>query len=941
MNKDIEKESEGDTDVENIQSQQRISRNEQLFQLLQTTAGMGYYSTDLSTGIWDRSPVFNEIFGIDEQYSMDAISLTSLIHHDDRQRLTDYHRAIMTRGRKFDTEYRLIRPNDGQERWIHSWGVSEKDDTGNPIRIVCFVMDITENKKLENDIRIGHQRLMNIIEFLPDATFVIDENKRVVAWNLACEVMTGVKKEDILGLGDYAYAEPFFEERRPILIDLLDIPSAEVEAIYKYVRRTGDIIYAESFIPRLRSGKGSHLWGTAAPLFDQSGRRCGAIEVIRDVTEQKHIEQALRESEIKHRTLFETADDAIMLMSNNLFTDCNSRTLRMFGCSREQIVGASPYEYSPPTQPDGRNSEEKALEKIYLAMTEGPQFFEWEHCRQDRTTFMAEVSLNRLKLGGEIMLQSIVRDISGRRKAEDDAKLASTLTHYLSKYANDFIILLDENFRFLEVNERMVDFYGYTYEELIGMHASQLRAPETKDDFVKQTKVAQVSGNALYETIHKSKDGREFPVEISLRAIDNDGKKFYQAVIRDITERKENEKALNESERKYRELVEHANSIILRWTHEGRITFLNEFGQRFFGYSSDEIIGRHVMETIVPQTDSSGQDLRHLMDQICADPVAFEQNVNENIRRNGEHVWIAWTNRIVRDVHGQVSEIQSVGTDITKLKQAEEAIRELNTSLELRVARRTSELAVARDRAEAADRLKSSFLATMSHELRTPLNSIIGFTGIILQGLAGPLNSEQHKQLEMVRDSARHLLELINDVLDISKIEAGQLEVYSESFDLRASIEKVIGIVKPLADKKGLNLKMELAEETDSWFSDSRRVEQVLLNLLNNALKFTEKGMVTLTTKVMPYAAGSADYSIRISITDTGIGIKPENFNKIFQPFRQIDSGLSRQHEGTGLGLAICRRLAELLGGEIHAESDWGKGSIFTLILPMKGPGKL
>jgi signal transduction histidine kinase len=332
----------------------------------------------------------------------------------------------------------------------------------------------------------------------------------------------------------------------------------------------------------------------------------------------------------------------------------------------------------------------------------------------------------------------------------------------------------------------------------------------------------------------------------------------------------------------------------------------------------------------------SWRDLRQLMDQIRADPIAFEQNVNENIRRSGERVWIAWTNRIVRDEQGQVSEILSVGTDITQLKRAEEAIRELNTSLERRVAERTAELAEARDRAEAADHLKSAFLATMSHELRTPLNSIIGFTGIILQGLAGPLNAEQRKQLEMVRDSARHLLALINDVLDISKIEAGQLTVSSEAFDLSASISKAVGIVKPLAEKKGLALQAEIAPEIGALVSDPRRVEQILLNILNNAIKFTDRGTVTLTAEIAPSAPPATQPVVQISVADSGIGIKPEDLSKLFQPFRQIDTGLSRQHEGTGLGLAICRRLAELLGGEIRAESEWGKGSVFSLTLPLK-----
>ncbi|MFP5382929.1 MAG: ATP-binding protein [Gammaproteobacteria bacterium] len=242
------------------------------------------------------------------------------------------------------------------------------------------------------------------------------------------------------------------------------------------------------------------------------------------------------------------------------------------------------------------------------------------------------------------------------------------------------------------------------------------------------------------------------------------------------------------------------------------------------------------------------------------------------------------------------------------------------------------ELAVARDAAEAADRAKSAFLATMSHELRTPLNSIIGFTGIILQGLAGPLNDEQRTQLGMVNDSAHHLLALINDVLDISKIESEQLAIAHESFDLVTSLDKAAGIVRPLAEKKGLAFKMLTTGNIGSMTGDARRLEQILVNLLGNAVKFTDRGSVTISAERI--AGRERGDIVHFRVVDTGIGIRQEDIPTLFQPFHQLDSTLTRQREGSGLGLAISRRLAERMGGSITVESEPGNGSVFTLTLP-------
>jgi signal transduction histidine kinase len=237
------------------------------------------------------------------------------------------------------------------------------------------------------------------------------------------------------------------------------------------------------------------------------------------------------------------------------------------------------------------------------------------------------------------------------------------------------------------------------------------------------------------------------------------------------------------------------------------------------------------------------------------------------------------------------------------------------------------QLAVAKDRAESADRLKSAFLATMSHELRTPLNSIIGFTGVLLQNLAGQLNEEQAKQLTMVRSSANHLLVLINDVLDISKIEAGQMNIVFSAFDVREVVEHAVALTKPLADKKHIGFSVNISPDVGKIKSDRQRFEQILLNLLSNAVKFADAGDIRIESN----AQGD---TITTSVTDRGIGIAPEEGERLFKAFYQAENGITRRYEGTGLGLYICRKLLTLMGGRIWLASEPGKGSTFSFSLP-------
>ena len=360
-------------------------------------------------------------------------------------------------------------------------------------------------------------------------------------------------------------------------------------------------------------------------------------------------------------------------------------------------------------------------------------------------------------------------------------------------------------------------------------------------------------------------------------------------------------------------IIDSSDDAIISKDLNGVVTSWNRAAERIFGFTAQEAVGRPITMIIPPERlGEEGMILGRIRRGERVDHF-------ETVRRSkdGRPVDVSVTISPIKDAKGNIVGASKVARDISGRKDAE------------RIAERAKhELERVNDRLKEVDRLKSEFLASMSHELRTPLNSIIGFTGVLRQQIPGPLNEEQIKQLGMVANSARHLLHLVDEILDLSRIEAGRVEVHPEWLDLHELTADALRSLAPAAQRKSLALVNDVPSDL-KIHSDRKLVLQVLLNLLSNAVKFTSAGQVK--------AAGSRmGDRAEIAISDTGIGIKAEQLPMLFEAFRQLEGSSRKRYEGTGLGLHLSRRLLELLGGSIRVRSEYGKGSEFTFSLPIE-----
>jgi len=496
--------------------------------------------------------------------------------------------------------------------------------------------------------------------------------------------------------------------------------------------------------------------------------------------------------------------------------------------------------------------------------------------------------------------------------AHETGELYRLLVESVDDYA---IFALDPDGYILSWNAGAQRFKGYTADEAIGKHFSIFYPREKIEEGFPEFELKEAArvGRFEDEDWRIRKDGTRFWANVVITALRDAAGHLvgFGKVTRDLTERRLAEEALRESEERFRLLVQGVRDYaIFMLDPTGHITTWNTGAQRIKCYTSDEIIGKHFSIFYTPEDLESGKPAREL--EIATKTGVYEEE-GWRLRKDGTRFWANVVITALYKPDGSLAGFAKVTRDLTERRAAQERAIE------------TARKAAASDE---ANRTKSQFLAAMSHELRTPLNAIGGYTDLLTMGVRGPVNEEQLEDLQRIKRSQQHLLGIINDILNFSRVEAGQITYDYSTVPMSAVIETVGQMIEPQAAAKGLELAVHECPEAVAAWADKPKVEQILINLLSNAVKFTEQGKVTLECD------WHDSHRVSIAVSDTGVGIPADHLEKIFEPFVQVGRSLTQSQEGTGLGLAISRDLARGMGGDVFATSEHQKGSRFTLILP-------
>ena len=930
--------------IEDIQARKRaetaLKDSEAALIEAQRQAGIGSWRWDPATDqpVW--SAEMYRIFDCDPAQPLAQFADTARFFTPESwARLSAAVANTLAGGLPYECDAEVVRA-DGSHRWVVSRGEAVQGD-GRVIALRGTVQDITERKEAEAAwharqtamLEEQHQARLAALNLMEDAQaarvraetahaalqesetkyrLLAENSTDCIMWrgtdgryryvSPACATLTGHGVDEFLADPGLMTALVHPEQRTAYRQHVLDDRHADlIEMEFRIQRKDGALRWI------------SHI---CKPLQDEHGELVGRRVTNRDITDKKLAEQSLHESASRYRTLLDNLPQIIWHKDRaSVYVNCNAAYAHSLGVEPEALPGRTDFDFYPAELAAKYRADDQRILAggVIESLDE-----RWQVAGEERFVHTTKVPLldDRGEAYGTL---GIAEDITERKRAESALQRERDRNQQYLDTMQTFMVALDEQGRITMINRAGCALLGYEEAELLGRDWFETCLPEdiraTVKTTFRQVVAGHLAGAEYYDNPVLCRDGRQRLIGWHNALLVDAAGRIAGSLSagQDITESRRAEEQL----RKLAQAVEQSPESIAITNLEAEIEYVNEAFVQNTGYSREEVIGQN------PRILHSGQTPKETYEELWGALAAGRPWKGEfhNKRKDGsEYVEFAIITPI-RQPDGRISHYVAVKEDITEKKRMGEELDHYRHHLEELVADRTAELEAARAVADAASMAKSAFLANMSHEIRTPMNAIVGLTYLLRQGALTP---EQRGRLDKIDNSAQHLLAIINDILDLSKIEAGRMELEQTDFALESVLDHVSSLVADQARAKGLAIVVE-HDGVPLWLrGDPTRLRQAMLNYAGNAIKFTDQGTVWLRARLLD--EDQDGLLVRFEVEDTGIGIAEETLPTLFDLFTQADASTTRKYGGSGLGLVITRRLAHMMAGEAGAESVSGPG---------------
>jgi len=751
-------------------------------------------------------------------------------------------------------------------------------DIDNKPCILSVTTDITERKKMEETLRFSDTALRSLHE----GVFALDNEFNITRWNEVCEQLYGIKASDAIGkqAHDVIHMVEEYEGQNQERINLL---------IEKGFNKEEQIH---------RTPRGDIWFDVHAQAIEANGKRYGWVTLVSDITERKKAEEALCFSDAAFKSIHESI---IAMDTYYVITQWNNKSEEIYGIKASGALGKKLLDVIEIVE-DHPGDNDRRLKKL-----EANGYLREEQLhRTKHGDVWVDTSIQAIESDGErtgwVVLTSV---ITQRKLAEEALKRSEEKYRELISTSSDGIISTDAKMRVIIWNRAAEKIFGYKEKEMLGQSILNIIPEKNKKTVVKEFTQLSKGGtssttNKVMELVGLKKDGSEVPLEVSVSTRKAGDTYIATIITRDISIRKEAEEKLRESEERYRDLFENASDLIQSCNAEGKFIYVNRAWRDALGYSEKEALNLNFWDIIHP-------------DYLAHCKQTLQKIMSGETVKNIETAFVAKDGRLIQ-VEGNVNPVRqenkvvatrAIFRDITVRKEAEEKLRKI-------------------------DQMKSEFLSNVSHELRTPLQSISGFTKLIMNGQV-PDPATQQEFFQIIDRETMHLGNLINGLLDMSRLEAGRFQIYKKLIPIHDTIIDSIKMFHSLAREKNITLTENIPPQIPDMEVDDERMRQVVINLLSNAIKFSDPGG-SVAVKVEKQAS-----DLLFQVSDHGTGIREESMKHLFERFYRAEGETVRG--GTGLGLYISKQIVEAHGGHIWAESKFGEGSTFSFTLPLNDKG--